>query len=473
MLLMRVTFIGIILALSVSAQDTPAQDPAKLEHSCVEAHKCKVCKLALEKAYGYLLKNSNSDEFQVQILMGYVWLISGQHPKQLQRAVNAAISAYHGGGMGVNANWQTCLSAHFLSEVYKRQPTERLRGVLADCLRVAERTMEPTGGWGHSKGYGEREGYAAKGGSVDLGILTCMMYGAMLNMRACGIDVSKPLLDRVEKNLKDIHDGQGISYGSSNKTPDLSMGRASYAYTGIHFSAHATPLAKTIPHGLREHYKRVDQCHAHAPMHYTSVAMATHLVGPGEYAKFADYWVNKLIPLQRADGSIELPHTEKEERGKEYKDTQRDEKYVSSTASFALILLLQSPGLMEKGLPKGKRAPIPAPEAASTGDEPTATETPDEPPKPKPTGLAKPWLGVKLEKEGRSLKVIEVTPKSPAESAGLREWDIIAEFDGKTFDDEAAFAKLVSATKIGQKVKLRVLRDDGFETVELTIGAAP
>jgi S1-C subfamily serine protease len=56
--------------------------------------------------------------------------------------------------------------------------------------------------------------------------------------------------------------------------------------------------------------------------------------------------------------------------------------------------------------------------------------------------------------------VIEVTPASPAEHAGLKPTDTILAVDGSTTEDAGDLQRLMTADAIGRTLRLRVLRDD-------------
>lgn len=113
-----------------------------------------------------------------------------------------------------------------------------------------------------------------------------------------------------------------------------------------------------------------------------------------------------------------------------------------------------------------------------------------------------PWLGIsglslsldladaaKLPSDQRGALVVEVVPGSPADQAGLRGsdrqvtidgqqlrvgGDVITAIDGQPvqqFDDLLTY--LVRSTKVGQEVKLTVLRDGKEETVQVRLAARP
>ena len=80
------------------------------------------------------------------------------------------------------------------------------------------------------------------------------------------------------------------------------------------------------------------------------------------------------------------------------------------------------------------------------------------------------WLGVAIQDITSQMKkemdldsrdgalVNEVTRKSPADSAGLKEKDVIVQFDGKKISDASDLTEAVRATKPGTKVDVVVVR---------------
>jgi len=95
------------------------------------------------------------------------------------------------------------------------------------------------------------------------------------------------------------------------------------------------------------------------------------------------------------------------------------------------------------------------------------------------------WLGVAVQDvtprlaRKKDLKVEEgasvtrVEEDSPAEDAGIREGDVIIEFDGKHIRDSDALIDAVRATKPGTDVSIIVVRGDERTTVHATIERRP
>ncbi len=95
------------------------------------------------------------------------------------------------------------------------------------------------------------------------------------------------------------------------------------------------------------------------------------------------------------------------------------------------------------------------------------------------------YLGVTMQNltddiiEGLDLKVMrgvlinEVIEDSPAEEAGLEDGDVIIVYSGNKITSSKELIKLVRATAVGDKVKLKVVRDQDTKTLLVTIGEKP
>ena len=91
------------------------------------------------------------------------------------------------------------------------------------------------------------------------------------------------------------------------------------------------------------------------------------------------------------------------------------------------------------------------------------------------------WLGVRMANvtdsdarrlnlhEVRGVVVEEVVPGSPADRAGMREDDIIYEYNGQTVTNHSQFSILVSTSKQGRKVPIKIIRDNERLTVSAQI----
>jgi putative serine protease PepD len=69
--------------------------------------------------------------------------------------------------------------------------------------------------------------------------------------------------------------------------------------------------------------------------------------------------------------------------------------------------------------------------------------------------------------------IAEVVAGSPAETAGLRENDLITAVDGTMLQGESDFAQLLNQHKVGDKLTLDVMRGTQKMTVTVTLGERP
>jgi S1-C subfamily serine protease len=81
-------------------------------------------------------------------------------------------------------------------------------------------------------------------------------------------------------------------------------------------------------------------------------------------------------------------------------------------------------------------------------------------------------LGVRVSdvdaKEPAGARIDDVDPDSPAERAGLREGDVVVEYDGERVRSARQFTRLVQETPDGRTVNVAVMRNGQKQTLEAT-----
>ncbi len=75
--------------------------------------------------------------------------------------------------------------------------------------------------------------------------------------------------------------------------------------------------------------------------------------------------------------------------------------------------------------------------------------------------------------ENTGALVGEVTPDSPAEEAGLKEGDVIIEFNGRKVTDNRHLRLMVAQTAPGTKAELKLIRDGKEQTLTVKVGELP
>tara|TARA_R110001592_G_scaffold24536_1_gene94404 strand:+ start:12708 stop:14129 length:1422 start_codon:yes stop_codon:yes gene_type:complete len=92
------------------------------------------------------------------------------------------------------------------------------------------------------------------------------------------------------------------------------------------------------------------------------------------------------------------------------------------------------------------------------------------------------WLGVLIQEVNKDLAesfgldkpygalVAQVVEDSPAEKAGIKTGDIIIEFEGEEINFSSELPQLVGRTKVGETVKLKVVRNKEPKIIKLKIG---
>ena len=76
-------------------------------------------------------------------------------------------------------------------------------------------------------------------------------------------------------------------------------------------------------------------------------------------------------------------------------------------------------------------------------------------------------------KDATGALIGDVVPKGPADKAGLRDGDVVLEYNGKTVADSRRLRLAVGETKPGTTVPVKILRDGATKTLEVTAQQLP
>ncbi|MFC1788184.1 S1C family serine protease [Patescibacteria group bacterium] len=74
---------------------------------------------------------------------------------------------------------------------------------------------------------------------------------------------------------------------------------------------------------------------------------------------------------------------------------------------------------------------------------------------------------------GESRDELAVLPGSPADKAGLEEYDIILELDGQKIDEEHSLPSIIRSKQVGDKVELKIIDNGDEKTISITLDENP
>lgn len=316
---------AIALALAAPAW---AQSGRKLSQKHQEAY---------DKAMEYLLKEMGRMPFAAKAIFGFVLLADGTRADELAKIVQEAkewekqlrFVSQHG------TIWYPALSALFLTEYYKFHPDEEVKRSLEGLIKYFGENQEATGGWFKWKGGGLNGKYPAP----DLAMLTATVYSSLVTARKLEIKVPESVIQNADRCLHGILMGNGLGYGTGNRSPDKTGGRVGLAMLGLDYAGQKShKICTTAATAVPEAIPRLDQGHHWGGLHCAAVTLACHRLGGGVYAKLTNAWVDKLIAKQKDTGGIYVG--DDGDAGGEVGLLGGDH---SSTAAVMLMILLQDP----------------------------------------------------------------------------------------------------------------------------------
>jgi serine protease Do len=85
--------------------------------------------------------------------------------------------------------------------------------------------------------------------------------------------------------------------------------------------------------------------------------------------------------------------------------------------------------------------------------------------------VGRPRIGIKAQdtEDGKGVKVLDVDDESPADKAGIKEGDIITEFDGKPVNSATELAAFSAAAREKSSFKVKFKREEKSQEVEIKI----
>ena len=349
--------LAISLAALVLLGAQPQAAPKKpVPHSSPDPRKCKKCLPAYEAALGYVRKNLQASTFPVKMISAWLLLADGRYPNDLEQTVKTALQWESQRKNSQHAqNWYPALAGLFLAEYHKYFPTPEVQRGLGEIVAEFVKTQERTGGWfkWFEGAYKERLDYPVK----DLGMLDSIILGFLHSARTHGIKVPEDTILKAEKCMDLLLDDRGISYGTPSKYGEKTGARGSFLMLGQDFAGQRTHKVFKVYDGLLLRLiPNLDQGHHVGGLHCLGVVLGCHLLGPKYYDALTSKWLDHYIGLQAGDGSVYIG--DDGDAGGE-KGLLRGN--VASTASFALMILLQDQKVLRPPPQKKKpEAPKPA-----------------------------------------------------------------------------------------------------------------
>jgi serine protease Do len=76
-------------------------------------------------------------------------------------------------------------------------------------------------------------------------------------------------------------------------------------------------------------------------------------------------------------------------------------------------------------------------------------------------------------KDAKGALISDVKEGSPAEQAGLKQGDVIIEYQGTSVEDGVALQRMVTRTSFGTKVSIKIIRDGREREMAVRIGEQP
>src|SRR5580765_7092545 len=83
------------------------------------------------------------------------------------------------------------------------------------------------------------------------------------------------------------------------------------------------------------------------------------------------------------------------------------------------------------------------------------------------------FLGVGIQETAAGVEVTRIAPDSPAEKAGIKTGDVVAQYNGQRVEGMDEFSRMVRETPAGREVKLGIIRNGVPQTITAKIVARP
>jgi hypothetical protein len=319
----------------------PQEAKKPVPHTSPDWRKCRKCVPAYEAALGYVRKQLPSSTFPVKIISGWLLLGDGRHAQDLESVIKAACQ-WDAARRNIQhaQNWYPALAGMFLCEIYKVAPTADVAKAINEIVAEFVKTQERTGGWfkWFEGAYKDRLDYAVK----DLGMLDSIILGFLWSAKAHGFRVPEDTLAKAEACMDRILGANGISYGSPSTYGETTGARGSFLMWQLdHAARHSHKVFKTYDTLLLRLIPNLNKGHHVGGLHAMGVVLGCRLLGPKTYDALVARWLDVYLDQQAADGSVYIG-----DDGDAGGEKGLFRGNTASTASFALMILMQDPKVL-------------------------------------------------------------------------------------------------------------------------------
>jgi hypothetical protein len=348
---------AIVLLLLLLAAAVPGADLHPEDHRA-----CPTCQAALARSMEYLRKNFDQEVagngwysgMLSSFWGGFAFLIDGNSPKEAKvcaERMRFYLEIWARKGMGYDG-WFASMAMLYISEYCLRYgTTPELAAALEFGAKFAHKTREAEGGWFHNPRWGGPN-YA-----IDISGVGCGYFAAVRNMGRLRLDAGPALAD-VDDYLGKVCDGRSVAYGLNGRG-GFALASAGYVLIGLTSSgAGDDPRVSGIGGNLLDNVEKIRSAHASGNLHHFAVAAALHRSGPAAYARFAGFYLHRLlIPNQAGDGSVAaFPNDNTKPAEEAYAELKKGGDY-GATAILASMIMMTRQGAFSPFPPRKSGLP--------------------------------------------------------------------------------------------------------------------
>lgn len=390
--MLRILVVGVIAAFVPSAAALPRQEPPAAVHGKACPDKCEKCGAAIKQALDYLSKNQDekgrlrmvktgsrganftglfqqAGDVMTSSLAGLAFIAagssstSGPHAEQVKKIKEYLSDLPE---RKVNGDtWPAALALMFFSAHHQKEKDPASKESMDKLVAFLEKQQSKKGGWA----LGNAQGFISEDArNLTTSVTVCVF--ALGWARVAGAEVNQEIFDRSREYLTTTYREEGwFNYMIKRDNGEPKEGRAVAGLLALHYvgAAKEEKFAATYEFA-RKNIAKVTSHHI-PHLHLLMAGFAYRLMGPDDWAKYAETFFEKSIACQKEDGGAkDLFKFDKEIM----MDIWTDHSFGPNYATAILATLLQVPRFQYAPAPEKKEP-----------EKPKESEKPKEPEKPK------------------------------------------------------------------------------------------